>query len=369
MTDEAMDGEIRAARILIVDDLAANAELLADALDTDGYSNVRIATKAAEGLALCQADPFDLVLLDIRMPEIDGHEFVRRLRAECPARLPAILVLTAQTDDDTRRRALSMGVRDFLNKPVVIWEFLHRVHNLLEVEVLYRRARQTNDELEARVAERTAELEATRREVIRRLATVGEFRDNDTGMHVVRMSHFAYRLALAAGMPPAEAALLRDAAPLHDIGKVGIPDAILLKPGRLDPDEWEVMKRHAAFGGEILSNSGFPLLDLARTIAVTHHEHWDGSGYPLGLQGATIPLAGRIVAIADVFDALTSTRPYKAAWPVDAAIGFLREQAGRHLDPALVELFVADLPEMLALRERFQDVPGALPHLLTQQPA
>jgi putative two-component system response regulator len=350
---------IRSARILIVDDVDANVEMLQETLEIDGYDNVVSTTSSGQALTMVAAQRFDLILLDMRMPEIDGHEFIRRAKLLFPEEPLPVLILTAQTDEETRRRALAAGVRDFVTKPFLLWELLHRVRNALELQVRHDRTRLINQELESRVRTRTREVEDTRREVIRRLAGAGEFRDNETGQHVVRMSHFAHHLALAAGLDEAEAAMLRDAAPLHDIGKIGIPDAILLKPGRLTPEEWVIMQRHAAIGGEILANSGFDLLDLARIIAVTHHEKWDGSGYPAGLRGEEIPYPGRIVAIADVFDALTSERPYKPSWPVERAVALITEEAGRHFDPALAQLFVRELPAILEIKDRFRDLAEA----------
>jgi hypothetical protein len=226
-----------------------------------------------------------------------------------------------------------------------------------EVVASTQRVRELNAELEARVRVRTSELEQTRREVIARLASAGEFRDNATGQHVIRISHYAYHLARATGIPEPEAAMIRDAAALHDIGKIGIPDSILLKSSTLEPHEWEVMKRHTTVGGKILANSGVPLLDLARTIALTHHEHWDGRGYPGGLQGEAIPLAGRIVAIADVFDATTSDRVYKPAWPLHRAVAFIRGLAGKQFDPRLAEVFVRELPTILQIKSALADLP------------
>jgi NO-binding membrane sensor protein with MHYT domain len=199
------------------------------------------------------------------------------------------------------------------------------------------------------------QLEATQREIIRRLCSAGEFRDNETGQHVARMAQIAHQLALAAGHPPAFAAQLLEAAPLHDIGKIGIPDHVLLKAGRLDPQEWKIMRQHATIGQRLLAGSGLPLLDLAAEIAGTHHEKWDGTGYPAGLRGTDIPLSGRIVAIADVFDALLSSRPYKEPWPLDVVVTHMRKQAGRHFDPDLVMVFLDKLDLMVAIRERFVD--------------
>lgn len=369
MSSEESDIEqtIREAHILIVDDIEANIEVLTDALEDDGYKNVVSTTDSKRGLAMLSTAPYDLVLLDMRMPGMDGHEFLERMRARFTGRHLPVLVLTAQTDEQTRRRALAAGVRDFVTKPFMLWELLSRVRNTLELEVLYRRSKLANVELESRVRARTWELEDTRKEIIRRLATAGEFRDHETGQHVVRMSHFAHHLARAAGLAQETAEMIRDAAPLHDIGKIGIPDAILLKPGKLDPQEWEIMKRHAPIGGQILAGSGAPLLEMARRIALTHHEQWSGGGYPEGLAGEDIPLEGRIVTVADVFDALTSARPYKPSWTIERAVEYITEGAGTRLDPALVALFNRELPALLEIRERFRDEeghsPGAQPYL------
>ena len=355
MSDFALDEALRGARILVVDDVPANIEVLTETLLRGGYGLVDSATDPADGLEMARTGAYDLVLLDMRMPGMDGHEFMRRLRQTFDRdRLP-VMVITGQTDDDTKRKALAAGVHDFITKPFVLWELLHRVRNTLELHVQHRRVREVNAVLELRVIERTQELEDTRKEVIRRLASAGEFRDNETGQHVTRMAQFTHHLALAAGLAPRDAAMIRDAAPLHDIGKIGIPDKILLKPGRLDRDEWEVMKRHSAIGGAILAGSGFALLDLARTIALTHHEQWDGSGYPYGLKGEDIPIAGRLTAVADVFDALTSERPYKPVWPVQQALDFLKDRAGQHFDPQLIAWFERELPAILELKERFRD--------------
>jgi putative two-component system response regulator len=353
--DEELLREVRAARIMVVDDVAANIEVIVETLSMVGYHAVESATSPLLALAMIEATPYDLVLLDMNMPEMDGHGFLAALDARSGRERPPILVITAQSDEATKRRALAAGVRDFITKPFHLWELELRVRNTLELHIHHRRVQKMNAELETRVRLRTRELEDTRKEVIRRLCSAGEFRDNETGQHVVRMSHFAHRLALAIGLPTDEAEMIRDAAPLHDIGKIGIPDAILLKAGRLNPQEWEVMKRHAEIGGEILANSGFALLDLARAIALTHHEQWNGCGYPNGLRGDAIPIAGRITAIADVFDALTSNRPYKPSWPVDLSLAFIREGAGRHFDPALVAGFERELPAILELKHRFRD--------------
>jgi putative two-component system response regulator len=209
--------------------------------------------------------------------------------------------------------------------------------------------------LEDRVREKTREVEETRLEIVRRFGCAGEYRDNETGLHVVRMSHYCHRLALAAGISVEQATLLQLAAPMHDIGKVGIPDAILLKPGKLTPEEWVIMRSHAAIGAAIIGDSPSDLLKIARTVAIMHHERWDGKGYPHGLAGEAIPIEGRIASIADVYDALTSVRPYKKAWTSEEAEVYIVGESGKAFDPALVELFVDLLPEYARIRERFTD--------------
>lgn len=355
MTDDFLEHSIRNAPILVVDDIATNVEMVTGLLNLGGFTEVSGATNPRQGLEMVESGRFDLLLLDMRMPEMDGIEFMNRLRADDRPDRPAVIVLTAQTDEETRRAALAAGARDFINKPFKLWELTQRVRNTLEIQILYRRAREFNSVLEATVEERTRELRETQLDIVRRLATAAEFRDNETGQHIIRMSGVAHRIALAAGLPEKEAADIRDAAPLHDIGKIGIPDAILLKCGKLDPEEWEIMKRHAEFGGQILDGAVSPQIDLAREIALTHHEKWDGSGYPRGLAGEAIPISGRIVAIADVFDALTCARPYKKAWPVEEAVSYVVAGAGTHFDPALVDAFRRDLPAILEMRERFKD--------------
>ena len=355
MIDASLDHAIRNAPILVVDDIATNVEMVTGLLNLGGFSGVDGTTDPAQGLVMVAEGDYDLILLDMRMPEIDGLEFIARMQASARADKPAVIVLTAQTDEETRRSALSAGARDFINKPFKLWELTQRVRNTLEIQILYRRAREFNVVLEARVEERTRELRDSQLDVVHRLATAAEFRDNETGQHIIRMSVIAHHLALAFGISETEAASIRDAAPLHDIGKIGIPDAILLKRGRLDPDEWEIMKRHAEIGAKILEGAISPPVALAREIALCHHEKWDGSGYPRGLKGEEIPVAGRIIAVADVFDALTAERPYKKAWTIDAAASYITDNAGKHFDPALVDIFRRELSAIIELKERFRD--------------
>jgi putative two-component system response regulator len=329
-------------RILVVDDRPENARLLDRLLRRWGHREVSTTTASSEVADLCAGDAFDLLLLDLHMPPPDGFTVMEQLREQITGKVPLpVLVLTGDGDDEVKRRALSSGARDFLTKPFDQHEVRLRVNNLLEIRRLQLQQRETERELEARVAARTAELEEARLEVLERLATAGEFRDDETGEHARRVGATAQLLADAVAAGEQDTGRIGIAAPLHDIGKIAIPDSLLLKPGRFTRDEHEKMQRHTSIGADMLAGTSSGLLALARDIALTHHERWDGSGYPAGLRGDEIPLAGRIVALADVFDALTHARPYKQAWPVEEAVEEIRRQAGDQFDPELVEAFSA----------------------------
>jgi putative two-component system response regulator len=319
-------------------------------LEHDGYTQVQVTTDPSRVVGMCVESAPDLVLPDLQMPQIDGFELMRRLGALSDPRSDVpFLVLTADVTEQTRRRALSLGARDFLTKPFDRAELLLRVRNLLRVKQLQDRLREKNATLDAEVAERTRDLDHARLEVLERLALATEYRDDDTQEHAWRIGRVCALLASELGRPDHEVQLIRRAALLHGIGKMAIPDAILLKRGKLSDDEFEVIKTHTTIGGAILSGSPSRLLRLAEQIARTHHERWDGRCYPAGLVGERIPLAGRIVAVADVFDALTHQRPYKQAWPLDKAVEEILSQAGRHFDPALVDAFSRlDHPALLS---------------------
>jgi len=286
---------------------------------------------------------------------LDGIEVMERLSTNLEGDYLPVLVLTAQTDMETRMRALEAGARDFLTKPFNHFEVLLRVRNLLETRYYFNGLRDRGDVLERRVRERTREVRETQLEVVRRLGRAGEYRDNETGAHVIRMSQSCQLVALKLGFNEDYADELLHATPMHDVGKIGIPDSILLKPGKLDPDEWEIMKTHTTIGGEIIGDHASEVLRLAKVIALTHHENWDGSGYPSGLKGTDIPVEARIASVCDIFDALTSERPYKKAWPVNDAMAFLDEQAGIKIDPDVLAAFRDVLPDVLAFRELFPD--------------
>ena len=343
------------ARVLVVDDQPPNTLLLRKLLEAEGYRQVVTINDPTEVLPLQREAPFDVILLDIRMPKLDGFAVMRLLQDDAGEDYVPIIVLTAQTDEDTRLRALAEGAKDFVTKPFNRAEVLNRIRNMLEVRLLHRRVREQNELLEQRVQERTLELQETRLEIVRRLGKAAEFRDNETGYHIIRMSKFSELIARAMGMNDTIAELILHASPMHDIGKLGIPDGILLKPGKLDPHEWEVMKTHTDIGGEILDGHQSKLLQMAARIARAHHERWDGNGYPRGLREKEIPLEARIVAVADVFDALTSRRPYKKAWTVEASIEEIRNLTARHFDPAVVKAFFAVLPRILDVKSRYAE--------------
>ena len=346
---------MKAARMLIVDDESANLKLLERLLNSHGYSNIDLVSDAREVVAHYQAIRPDLILLDINMPYLDGYQVMEQLQALDDPLLPPIVILTAQHDKSYLLRALSAGARDYVTKPLDANELLMRVRNLLDAQLAHRMMHDQKKVLEELVEARTEELRRTRLQVVQRLGMAAEYRDEETGNHILRMSHISALLARSVGWSSANCELMLHASPMHDIGKIGIPDAILLKPGKFEPHEWEIMKTHSTIGGKLLAGDDTDLLRMAQQIALTHHEKWDGSGYPAGLSGEDIPMSGRIAALADVFDALTSVRPYKNAWSIEEAVNMITENSGRHFDPALVNVFLEKLPEILEIRSRFDD--------------
>lgn len=343
------------AHILIVDDEPANLKLLEKMLNRQGYGNLTLIEDPREVMQAYERGVPDIVLLDLNMPHLDGFAVLELLKEKFGTTLPPVLVLTAQQGHGHRLRALENGARDYLTKPFDRAELLARVRNLIEAQLFQKYMRDQNETLEQMVRERTRELRHTRLQIVRRLGRAAEFRDNETGFHILRMSHISVLLARAQGWDDDQCELLLHASPMHDVGKIGIPDRVLLKRGKLDPEEWEIMKTHVAIGAHILDGDDSALLTLAREIALSHHEKWDGSGYPHGLVGDAIPLSGRIVALADVFDALTSERPYKRAWTVEASLEHIHDQSGKHFDPVLVRHFMQLLPQVLAIRTRFAE--------------
>jgi putative two-component system response regulator len=320
--------------ILAVDDEAGNLQLLRQVLQDD--YRLLFAKEGRRALELAQQERPDLVLLDVMMPGMSGFEVCAALKAQpATAAIPVIFV-TALADLEDEVEGFAVGAVDYIAKPISAAIVRARVRTHLSLV-------------------RMEELRASRLEIVQRLGLAAEYKDNETGMHVIRMSHYARLLGVAAGMSALEADDLLHAAPMHDVGKIGIPDRILQKPGPLDAAEWAIMQSHASIGARIIGDHASGMLALASCIALTHHEKWDGSGYPNRLAGEAIPLSGRIVAIADVFDALTSVRPYKEAWTVEAAVEFLEQQKGRHFDSRLVDLFLGQMPAILAVRERWAE--------------
>ena len=341
--------------IFLVDDEPVNLKLLSKLLGGQGYTHLVSISDSREVLGHYQQQHPDLILLDINMPHLDGFAVMEQLKTLGDPLLPPILILTAQQSQDYLLRALSLGARDLVTKPFDRTELLMRVRNLLEVHQAHKYVHDQKSLLENLVQERTRELNQTRKEVIRRLGKAAEFRDNETGYHIIRMSKYSELLARSLGWNEAECELMLNASPMHDVGKIGIPDDVLLKPGKLDSDEWQAMQRHPTIGAALLSGDPSPLFKMACEIAATHHEKWNGKGYPEGLVGEAIPMSGRIVAVADVFDALTSARPYKQAWSVEAATDLIREEAGLHFDPQVVEHFFKVLPAILKIKRQYQE--------------
>jgi putative two-component system response regulator len=334
------DRILHPSRILVVDDQEDNALLLQAVLGRAGYQSVETVTNPLEVVEHCRRHPPDLLLLDWHMPGRSGAEILEDIAflTDEPSWMP-VLVLTADISADTKRRALSLGARDFLTKPIDVPEVLLRVRNLLQTRFLRLELQLHNDLLHERVQQRTAELEDAKLEMLDRLALAAEYRDDATGQHAERIGRTSERLALALGLDAAEATLIGQAARLHDIGKIGIADDLLLKPGAYSAEDFDAMKLHSTIGARILSGSSNELLITAELIALTHHERWDGAGYPNGCAGEDIPLAGRIVSVADVFDALTHKRPYKEAWPVHEAVQEIMDGSGSKFDPSVVDAF------------------------------
>ena len=342
------------AKILIVDDNILNVQILKKILAEEGFYHISSTTDATQAVKLYKDIRPDLLLLDYNMPGINGVDIIIELRSMDPSDYLPILMLTAEEDVSLRAKALQSGAKDFLRKPYDRLEVILRSRNILEVRLLYSQALHQNRSLEDQVADRTKELKETRMDVIQRLARMAEFRDKETGQHIVRMSRYCLALAKTIGLTPSQCDLILATSPLHDIGKIAIPDSILLKPAKLDFHEMEIMKSHAVVGSQLLSGSNSAFLKMASVIAQSHHERWDGSGYPNKIKGEDIPLVGRICAVCDVFDALTSKRPYKEAWTFDDSMSEIIKGTGKHFDPNLVEAFLDIREDVKYIYEIYQ---------------
>ncbi len=379
-TDSSSTATLTSAKILILDDEPANVRVLKRYLETAGYSNIQTSTDSTSALEWIDQQRADVLLLDVMMPEVSGIDILGQMRKHPRLRFVPVLIVTANTDSETKQICLSLGANDFLAKPVDPNELLPRVRNTLITRSFQNQMTRYAQQLERRVKERTRELELSRREVVECLARAAEYRDTETGNHVVRVGRFAGIIARRLNFSEEEVSNLELAAQLHDVGKIAIPDAILHKPGRLDPDEFDYIKRHAAIGhsiirahspqeaqvlrrhvmagGQLLAAQASPLLQLASTIALSHHERYDGKGYPLGIKGEDIPLEARVTSVADVYDALSSSRPYKDPMPREKCFEILEEGRGTQFDPRVLDAFFASSEEILAVQLELVDIPN-----------
>lgn len=329
-----LESDFAHARILVIDDEPANVRFLERLLAKQGYTQVVSCSGSREAMDQLVQNPPDLLLLDLHMPGVSGFEILDQLRPpSAEGGFVPVIVLTADATAGAKLKSLESGATDFLTKPLDATEVVFRIRNHLRTRFLHL-------QMEEQVAARTREVERGQIESLERLAQAAEFRDDNTGQHTRRVGEMAARLAAELGFASGQVELIRRAAPLHDVGKIGIPDAILKKPGRLSPEEMAIMRTHAAIGGDILSSGQSELVRMAEQIARTHHERWDGTGYPCGLRAESIPLVGRIVALADVFDALSSDRPYRAAWPDERVREEIVRESGSQFDPRVVEAFL-----------------------------
>lgn len=341
--------------VLIIDDSEINLTLIKAMVTKLGECDPVLFDNPLRALDWCRENVPDLVIVDYMMPDMDGLKFIGAFRALHGRDEVPILMVTANDQKDVRYEALLGGANDFLIKPIDRVEFSARVRNMLSLRTGQKYLADRAQHLAVLVDERTREIRDREKELIFRISRAAEFRDPETGAHIQRMAHFSQAIAIGLGLDAGAQQLILEAAPMHDVGKIGIPDYILLKPGKLTHEEFEVMKGHSRLGYELLKDSASEIMQAGAQVALTHHEKFDGTGYPRGLKGGEIPIFGRIVAVADVFDALTSERPYKKAWPLEDACRFLEDGRGKHFDPLCVEAFLAEWERIIDIRQRFQD--------------
>ena len=359
--------DLHAATILMVGQNHSNVATIKQLLHSKGFQTIHATDDPFSVVGYFENEDIDLIVLDIQLQGLDGFGVMKSLKESAIINgieddIPPILVLTEINDQSLRRRALTEGANDYILFPFDVREFLARVSNLLEIWQAKKIIQHQNEILEYEVNKRTEELEFaqkdlhhSRLEIVWRLGRAAEYRDNETGLHIIRMSKIAALLGQASGMNEDEVDLVLNASPMHDIGKLGIPDSILLKPGKLDQYEWEIMKTHAQIGADILGGSKSPLLEVAHGIALMHHEKWDGSGYPNQLKGEEISMAARLSTVADVFDALTSVRPYKKAWSVEDTMDYFYHESGKQFDPSIVKYLDEELPIVLDIKEEYSE--------------
>jgi putative two-component system response regulator len=349
--------EILNASILLVDDMEANVRLLDRTLRGAGYTSIASTMDPYEVCELHRKNRYDLILLDLQMPGMDGFQVMEGLKEIETGGYLSVLVITAQPGH--KLRALQAGAKDFISKPFDLTEVLTRIHNMLEVRLLHKELHRYNDVLEQRVRERTADLQENYQETIFTMIRAAEYKDKDTGAHVQRISYYCSDLSERLGLDRGFRDKIFFASPMHDIGKIGIPDHILLKPDGFTPGEWEVMKGHAPLGARILGNSKSPYLKMGAEIALNHHERWDGGGYPSGLKGEAIPLSARIMNICDIYDALRSKRPYKPAFDHFKTVDIITRGDActqpEHFDSAILEAFKQDHESFRDIFETYQE--------------
>ncbi|MBT4484661.1 MAG: response regulator [Candidatus Latescibacteria bacterium] len=348
-------------KVLVVDDSRVNQELIKGILIPLGYE-ISQAWDGVEALEKVKEFSPDMILLDVMMPRMNGFEVARQLKGDEETKIIPIVMVTALQEVEDRVKAMEAGADDFLTKPVDTTELRTRIQSLLKVKAYNDHMRNYQNELETEVAKRTEELKNAFDDIKElsldttyRLTRAAEYKDEDTATHIMRMSHYAVAVSRKMGLDAKTVEGILYASPMHDVGKIGIPDSILLKPDKLDPEEWEIIRQHTYIGKKILENSRSKYINLAEEIAFSHHERWDGSGYPQGLKESEIPLSGRITAIADVFDALTSKRPYKEIFTVEESFGIIEEERRSHFDPDVVDAFFAARDEMLSIKEKYKD--------------
>ncbi len=342
-------------KILLVDDQEINLLYLHKTLSRLPDAEITDCASADEALALCEFQQWDLIVADYMMPGMDGLEFIRQFRKMSWGQDTPVLMVTASSDRDVKYQLLDLGVVDFLQKPVDASELIARARNLISLHKATLSLTNHNQKLRASVREMTAELAARERESLMVLAKAAESRDPETGFHLLRMAGYSHQIALCLGLSENEAEQIFLAAPMHDVGKIGVPDKILLKTGQLQDDEWREMKKHTLYGFEILGHSTTPILNLGGVIALNHHEAWDGSGYPYGIKGEEIPMAARIVTVADYFDGLTNANQERQAYSFDEAVEMVKSQSGLQLDPQCVSAFCSSLQNIQQIMEHYAD--------------